>query len=68
MSPRFPPDQAGGIVVIRVPRNPSLTLLEQLVRQFLQALSQMSAEKQLWIAEVDRIRIHQLEAEGHEAK
>lgn len=26
---RFPPAQANGIVVIRVPRNPSLTLLQQ---------------------------------------
>ena len=56
---RFPPEQTGGIVVVRVPRNPSLTLLEQLVRQFLQTLNQMSVEKQLWIVETGRIRIHQ---------
>ena len=58
---RFPPTEADGIIVIRVPRNPSLALLEQLVRQFLQALSQMSVEKRLWIVEVDRIRVHQSE-------
>jgi predicted nuclease of predicted toxin-antitoxin system len=56
---RFPPHSTGGIVVVRVPRNPSLPLLEQLVRQFLQTLKRMSVEKQLWIVEVGRIRIHQ---------
>ena len=59
---RFPPTEANGIVVIRIPRNPSLTLLERLVRQFLQALTQMSIENRLWIVEVGRIRIHQSEA------
>ncbi|MEK7274458.1 MAG: DUF5615 family PIN-like protein [Candidatus Desantisbacteria bacterium] len=58
---RFPPAQASGMVVIRVPRNPSLALLEQLIRQFLYALIQMPAEKRLWIVEVGRIRIHQSE-------
>jgi len=56
---RFPPEQTGGIAVIRVPRNPSLALLEKLARQFLNSLSQMSIEKQLWIIEPGRIRIHQ---------
>jgi len=58
---RFPPAQANGIVVVRAPRNPSFALLEQLVRQFLQALGQMSVEKKLWVVEAGRIRIHQLE-------
>ena len=60
---RFPPAEANGVVVIRVPRNPSLELLEQLVRQFLQALTQMSVEKRLWIVEADRIRVHQPETD-----
>lgn len=60
---RFPPAQANGMVVIRVPRNPSLALLEQLVRQFLQSLTQMQVEKELWIVEIGRIRIHQSEPE-----
>lgn len=60
---RFPPDQIGGIVVIRVPRNPSLPLLEKLVRQFLQMLVRMSVEKQLWIVEVSQIRVHQSEGD-----
>jgi len=58
---RFSPKKASGIVVIRVPRNPSLALLERLVRQFLQAIDQMSVERQLWIVEVGRIRVHQSE-------
>ncbi len=58
---RFPPEKTGGIVVIRVPRNPSLALLESLVRQLLQAIAQMSVERQLWIVEVGRIRVHQSE-------
>lgn len=54
---RFPPAKASGIVVIRVPRNPSLALLEQLVRQFLQATSEMSPDRSLWIVEAGRIRV-----------
>ncbi len=58
---RFRPAEANGTIVIRVPRNPSLALLEQLVSQFLQALTQMPIEKKLWIVEIGRIRIHQSE-------
>lgn len=58
---RFLPDKSAGIVVIRVPKNPSLPLLEQLIRQFLQSLEHMSVEKKLWIVEIGRIRVHQSE-------
>ncbi len=58
---RFPPQQAHGIVVIRVPHNPTLPLLEQLIRQFLKSLETMTVEKKLWIVETGRIRIHQAE-------
>ena len=60
---RFPPDQTSGIAVIRMPRNLTLSALERLVRQFLNALDQMSIDKQLWIVEAGRIRIHQSETE-----
>ncbi len=60
---RFPPAKAGGIVVIRVPRNPSLSLLAELVRSFLRLAGKMSVEKKLWIVEVDRVRVHQTDAE-----
>jgi len=56
---RFSPSATSGIAVIRVPPNPSLTLLEQLIRQFLQALNQSPIEKSLWIVEVGWIRIHE---------
>jgi len=58
---RFPPKDSSGIVVIRVPRNPSLSLLERLIREFLQALEREKMESKLWIVEVGRIRIHQSE-------
>ncbi len=60
---RFPPDRTSGIAVIRIPVNPSLRLLEELIRQFLQALSRRRVEKRLWIVEVGRIRIHQSTAD-----
>lgn len=60
---RFPPEKSDGIVVIRVPKNPSISLLERLISQFLQSLSNMSVVNRLWIVEVGRIRIHQSETE-----
>src|SRR5438552_3362829 len=49
---RFPPSLTNGIVVIRMPRNPSLALLERMVGQFLQALTHMPLEQRLWIVEL----------------
>ena len=56
---RFPPEQTAGIAVIRVPQNPSLSLLEQLIRQFLAALIQTPIDHQLWIIEIGSLRLHQ---------
>lgn len=56
---RFPPQNSGGIVVIRAPRNPSLRLLEQMIRSLLTFAQRHSIDKQLLIVEVGRIRIHQ---------
>jgi predicted nuclease of predicted toxin-antitoxin system len=56
---RFQAQSTGGIIVIRLPRNPNLSTLESLVRQCLQMLEQTRAEGQLWIVEPGRIRIHQ---------
>lgn len=56
---RFPPAGTDGIVVIRIPKNPSLLVLEQLIRQFLTALETIPIVGHLWIVEVGRIRIHQ---------
>jgi predicted nuclease of predicted toxin-antitoxin system len=60
---RFPPNQTAGMAVIRVPKNPTLPLLESLIRQFLSALNTTSVNQQLWIIEVGRIRVHQSEAD-----
>lgn len=59
---RFSLAKANGIVVIRVPRNPSLKLLEQMISQFLRELNKTPLEKNLWIVEIGRIRIHQSES------
>src|SRR5438045_2177043 len=48
---RFSPSLSSGIVVIRMPRNPSLALLERIVGQFLEALKHMPLERNLWIVE-----------------
>lgn len=61
---RFPPIKTAGIAVIRVPKNPTLPLLESLIRQFLYALNTSSVNKQLWIVEVGRIRVHQADDES----
>jgi predicted nuclease of predicted toxin-antitoxin system len=58
---RFPPDQSAGIAVVRIPHNPTLTLLEQSIRLFLTMLIQTPIENNLWIVETTRIRIHQSE-------
>lgn len=58
---RFSPSETDGIVIIRVPQNPSLPLLEQLIQQFLQHLTSVSVAKSLWIVESGRIRIHESE-------
>ncbi len=64
---RFPPEEAGGIVVVRLRRNPSLALLERSVRQFLRALGHTPLQKSLWIVEVGRIRIHQSDADPEQS-
>ncbi len=58
---RFPPLQSHGLVVIRPPRNPTLPLLEQLIRQLLQAIDaqNLSPHRNLWMVEIGRIRIYQ---------
>jgi predicted nuclease of predicted toxin-antitoxin system len=61
---RFPPAKSGGVVVIRMPRNPSLPFLELLVRQFLWALKDMSVEGKLWVVEMGRIRVHESDFEN----
>jgi hypothetical protein len=42
----------------RLPINPSIVLLRQLINQFLKALEKTPIEKRLWIVEMERIRIY----------
>ncbi|MGH7492567.1 MAG: DUF5615 family PIN-like protein [bacterium] len=56
---RFPPQQTAGIAVVRIPQNPSLPVLENLVQQLLHMLTLSSIDGQLWIIEAGRIRIYQ---------
>jgi predicted nuclease of predicted toxin-antitoxin system len=58
---RFPPHKSDGIVVIRVPQNPSLALLEQMINHFLKTLGNEPLKGRLWIVEIGRIRIHSSE-------
>jgi len=56
---RFPPQQSAGMVIIRVPHNPTLPILEKLVKNFLNQLANDTLTGELWIVEVGRIRVHQ---------
>ena len=60
---RFPPDRGAGVVVLRLPRNPTLPILESLVDTFLRALGARPLVGRLWVVEPGRIRVHQTEAE-----
>ena len=60
---RFPPDRSAGVVVLRLPRNPTLPVLESLVDTFLRALGAKPLVGRLWVVEPGRIRVHQTEAE-----
>jgi len=58
---RFPPTRSAGIAVIRLPKNPSLNLLERLIREFLSVLTHSPIAGNLWIIEPGRIRMHQVD-------
>lgn len=60
---RFPPDRSAGVVVLRLPRNPTLPVLESLIDTFLRALGAKPLVGRLWVVEPGRIRVHQTEAE-----
>jgi predicted nuclease of predicted toxin-antitoxin system len=63
---KYPPGLGSGIALLRVSRNPSLPLLEELVRQLLQAVDQRSIAGQLWIVEAGRIRAYGTNGESNE--
>ena len=61
---RFPPTATAGIVILRPPRNPALSSLEALARDFMSGLRQNDVRRHLWIVEPGRIRIHQDDETG----
>jgi predicted nuclease of predicted toxin-antitoxin system len=62
---RFPPDRSAGVVVLRLPRNPTLPVLESLVDALLRSTGNRPFAGRLWIVEPGRIRVHQTEAENY---
>lgn len=56
---RFSPKKTSGIVILRFPKNASYTILKKLIGQFLEARKTMPLDGQLWIVELNRIRVHQ---------
>jgi predicted nuclease of predicted toxin-antitoxin system len=55
---RFPRHRTPGIAVLRLPKNPSLRLLEKLVGDLVRFLSAESIRGRLWIVEPARVRVH----------
>ncbi|MDP2209769.1 MAG: DUF5615 family PIN-like protein [Bacteroidota bacterium] len=58
---KFPPIKDISIIVFRIPKNPTLKQLENLVTLFLQSLTKIDVTGKLLIVEIGRIRIHQTE-------
>jgi predicted nuclease of predicted toxin-antitoxin system len=55
---RFPPTGTDGIMVIRLPKKPSLSSMHALIQHALDYLKNNPIENKLWIIEVGRIRIY----------
>ena len=55
---RFPPHEAFGIAVLRIPKGASRQLLDQLVGNLLSMLDREPIVGRLWIVEAGRIRVH----------
>ena len=58
---RFPPADASGIAVLRLPAKPSYDDLLAAVQTFIAALSSNDIDGKLWIVEKGRIRIYRPE-------
>jgi predicted nuclease of predicted toxin-antitoxin system len=54
---RFPSKNTEGIVVLRTPVNPSLTIIKQIIYQLLEEIKNTKIKGSLWIVEPGRIRI-----------
>jgi predicted nuclease of predicted toxin-antitoxin system len=55
--PRFPPEQASGIVVLELGGSASLQLLRDRLNDFLTIASSRSVSGELWVVEPGRVRV-----------
>lgn len=58
----YPPDRHAGVAVLRLPRKPTRANIEHVVATLAEALRRQPLERQLWIVEAGRIRVHLHEA------
>lgn len=58
---QFPPRGSPGLAVLRLPRKPTAEDLRQVLRVLVRALEVEVLRDNLWIVEMDRIRIYQPE-------
>ncbi len=56
---RFPPEQSAGIVVLEVAPRAQAESVQNRIRDLIAMLSERIIDKQLWIVEPGRVRIHQ---------
>lgn len=56
---RFPPEQGHGIVVLELPRPATPQSLLNRLAEFLAVLAMRPLNRELWIVEPGRVRIHQ---------
>ena len=56
---RFQSERCGGIIVLRVPRFFTISLLTGMIAQIFQTLKTLPLNGKLWIVEPGRIRVHQ---------
>lgn len=56
---RFPPAQGHGIVILELPQRATAESLHRRLEEFLAVLAIRPMERELWIVEPGRVRIHQ---------
>ena len=54
----FPPARHSGVAVLRLPRKPAHTDLDQAIGTLVGALRGQSLGQQLWIVEIGRVRVY----------
>ena len=54
----YPPDRHAGVADLRLPRKPTRAHLDHVIATLAEALRRQSRERERWIVEAGRIRIH----------